>query len=64
MSRSPSYDRQRVIVYAAIAAILGFLIGFLEQGTLGGGLVLGLVAGVAVPLGLLLINVVSRYIER
>ena len=64
MSGRPSFDRQRVIAYTAIAAILGFLIGFLEQGTLGGGLVLGLVAGVAVPLGLLLIHIVSRYIER
>lgn len=64
MSREASFNRQRIIVYTATAAVLGFVIGYLEQRSFGGALVLALAAGVAVPLGLLLINVVSRYIER
>ena len=52
------------MMYAVIAAVLGLLVGYLEQRSLGGGLVLGLAVGVAVPLGLLLINLVSRYIDR
>lgn len=63
MSGSTSFDRQRVITYTAIAAVLGFLIGYFEQGSPGGGLVLGLAAGVAVPLGLVFVHVDSRYIN-
>ena len=63
MSDGTLFDRQRVIVYAATAAVLGFLIGYLEQRSFGGALVLGLAAGVAVPLGLILVHVVSRSIN-
>lgn len=63
MSGSPSFDRQRVVAYAVIAAVLGFSIGYLEQRSVGGGLVLGVAAGVAVPLGLILAHVVSRAIN-
>ena len=64
MSSRRSFDRQRLIVYAAIAAVFGFFIGYLEQRSFGGALVLALAAGVAVPLGFILMHVVSRYTTR
>ena len=64
MSDKISFNRRRAMMYAVIAAVLGLLVGYLEQRSFGGGLVLGLAVGVAVLLGLLLINLVSRYIDR
>jgi hypothetical protein len=50
----------RAVAYAAIAALVAFGIGTLTQGSLGGGVVLGIAVGLGVAVGLLGYELVNR----
>ncbi|MFC4358658.1 hypothetical protein ACFO0N_11975 [Halobium salinum] len=61
MTRPPPFDGRRALRYVVAATALAVVVGFYEQGSVGGALVLGLAVGVGVAVGLVLFEVVTRY---
>ena len=63
MSGHIPFDLRRALRYIAAATGLAVIIGVLEQGSIGGGLVLGLAVGIGITIGLVLFEVASRYLD-
>ncbi len=57
-----TFDPQRAVLYAIAATLLGVIVGYFQQGSLGGGIVLGVAVGVGVGVGIVLLHAVSDYI--
>lgn len=63
MVLSPSFDRTRAALAVLAAAGLGTVVGSFQQGSLGGGVVIGLVVAVGVAIGLLAVDLLTQQID-
>ena len=57
------FDLRRASLYILAATGLAVVIGAIQQGSIGGGLVLGLAVGVGVAIGLVLFEMASRHLN-
>jgi uncharacterized membrane protein (UPF0136 family) len=55
------FDPQRVVRYVVAVAVFGAIVGYFQQGSIGGGIVLGVAVGIGVGVALVLLHVVSAY---
>lgn len=61
MSRNRLFNYRRALRYIAIATGFAIFIGYLQQGSIGGGLALGFAVGIGVTIGLFGFAIATRY---
>lgn len=60
MSGRTSFTLRRALRYVVAATVLAGIIGFFQQGSIGGALVLGAAVGIGVGAGLIAFELISR----